>query len=105
MKAFMLGFCFTLISTASFACQQGPTAAYDLDKINDALKSSAFEDEIQKQYARDFGTGITKIDFQDKEVRVSLTNKCDILVEVTYWSDNGGMCPQLDKVSARTICH
>lgn len=103
MKIFLLASMMT-ISPSVFACEQAPAAVYDLADINDALKSSAFEDEMQKQYERSFDAKVTKIDFSGANVRVRLTNNCDILVTVTRWSDNGGMCPQLDKVTATTKC-
>lgn len=104
MKTFVLGSFIALTSTVSFACEQAPAAAYHLEKINVALKSSAFDEEIQNHYDSSFEAGVRMIDIKDGEVRVRMSNKCDILIKVTYWSDNGGMCPQVDKITARTTC-
>ena len=97
-------FVFSLSSSLTFACEQAPAAAYDLEKIKDAIRSIAFDDELQRQSDENFGVRIKRISFSGREVQVKLSNQCHIFVDVTYWSDDGGMCPQVEKVTARTVC-
>ena len=104
MKLTLIALLIGSFSAQSFACALPLPTMVQQMSLERALASASYREALNEQVSRDYNVSIKSITFKNG-VEVNLTNNCSINV-TTEWkpAPQIGMCPQVKRVVAKTVC-